>query len=78
MMTTKMKGKRTESSILASVHEAAAGLHRIGLVDKSTMREFDALCLTPVEPLAPEETEELVDSLLDDHELSPAERRTLL
>jgi len=24
-------------------------------VDKATMREFDALCLTPVEPLTPEE-----------------------
>jgi putative transcriptional regulator len=32
-----------------------AGLHKAGLVDKATMREFDALCLTPVEPLAPEE-----------------------
>ncbi|WP_411269209.1 helix-turn-helix domain-containing protein [Sphingobium sp. SCG-1] len=55
MMIAKAKSKRAESPILASVHEAAAGLHRIGLVDKSTMREFDALCLTPVEPMAPEE-----------------------
>ena len=54
-MIAKAKSKRAESLILASVHEAAAGLHRIGLVDKSTMREFDALCLTPVEPMAPEE-----------------------
>ena len=54
-MVTKTKSKRAESSILESVHEAAAGLHRIGLIDKSTMREFDALCLTPVEPLTPEE-----------------------
>jgi len=54
-MIAKAKSKRAESPILASVHETAAGLHRIGLVDKSTMREFDALCLTPVEPMAPEE-----------------------
>lgn len=54
-MTTKAKSKRAESPILASVHESAAGLHRIGLIDKSTMREFDALCLTPVESMAPEE-----------------------
>jgi len=54
-MTVKVKSKRAESPILVSVHEAAAGLHRIGLVDKSTMREFDALCLMPVEPMAPEE-----------------------
>lgn len=54
-MVTKAKSKRAESPILASVHETAAGLHRIGLINKSTMREFDALCLTPVEPMAPEE-----------------------
>ena len=51
----KAKSKRAESPIRASVYEAAAGLHRIGLIDKSTMREFDALCLTPIEPLAPDE-----------------------
>ncbi|WP_371425123.1 helix-turn-helix domain-containing protein [Tardiphaga sp.] len=55
MKITNTKSKRAASPILASVHEAAAGLHWIGLVDKSTMREFDALCLTPVEPMAPEE-----------------------
>jgi len=52
-MTTKRR--KAESSILASVHETAAGLHGAGLIDKATMREFDALCLSPVEPLAPEE-----------------------
>lgn len=51
-MATK---KKAESGILSSVHNMAAGLHKAGLVDKATMREFDALCLTPVEPLAPAE-----------------------
>ena len=51
-MVTK---KRTAGRcILASVHQTATGLHKPGL-DKATMREFDALCLTPVETLAPEE-----------------------
>lgn len=54
-MVAKTKSKRAASPILASVHEAAADLHKLGLVDKSTMREFDALCLTPVEPLSPAE-----------------------
>jgi len=49
------KNTKADSSILASVHKTASGLHRAGLVDKSTMREFDAICLTPVEPLSPEE-----------------------
>lgn len=47
--------KMAESGILASVHRTAIGLHEAGLVDKATMREFDALCLTPVEPLTPQE-----------------------
>jgi putative transcriptional regulator len=32
-----------------------AGLHAAGLVEKATMREFDALCLSPVKPLSPTE-----------------------
>ncbi|MDE2466028.1 MAG: DNA-binding transcriptional regulator [Alphaproteobacteria bacterium] len=52
MAATKRK---VENSILASVHKTAAGLHKAGLVDKATMREFDVLCLTPVEALTPEE-----------------------
>lgn len=52
MATTKRK---IESGILASVHKTAAGLHKAEVVDKATMREFDALCLTPVEPLTPDE-----------------------
>jgi len=50
---------KSESAILATVHKTAAGLHKAGLVDKATMREFDALCLTPVEPLAPDEIRSL-------------------
>lgn len=49
MITAKMKRKRAESPILASVHEAAVGLHRIGLVAAPTMRVFDALCLAQAE-----------------------------
>jgi putative transcriptional regulator len=41
---------KTESGILGMVHKTAAGLHRAGLVDKATMREFDALCLTAIRP----------------------------
>jgi len=47
--------RKADSGILASVHGTVAGLRKAGLVDKATMREFDALCLTPVEPLTPQE-----------------------
>ncbi len=50
-----MAKRRTEAGILASVHRTAAGLHHAGVVDKATMREFDALCLTPVVPMSPQE-----------------------
>jgi putative transcriptional regulator len=49
------KNRKADSGILASVHRTAAGFHKAGLVDKATMREFDAICLTPVEPLSPDE-----------------------
>jgi hypothetical protein len=44
--------KRTEVGkyrirMSAAIHETAAGLHRIGLMDEETIREFDASCLTP-------------------------------
>jgi putative transcriptional regulator len=42
--------RKIENPVLASVHEAAVGLHRAGLIDDAKMREFDALCLEPVAP----------------------------
>ena len=38
----------TSKPILEVVHETAKGLHRAGAMDAITMREFDALCLSPV------------------------------
>jgi putative transcriptional regulator len=54
-----MKNKPADSGILASVHDTAAGLHNVGVIDKATMREFDALCLTPLEKLSPEQIRSL-------------------
>ena len=39
---------KSESGIFRAVHKTAAGLHRASVIDKARMREFDALCLTPV------------------------------
>jgi putative transcriptional regulator len=47
---TKAKGKY-RSEIAEVVHEGLRGLHRLGVVDKRTMREFDVRCLTPVDDL---------------------------
>ncbi len=51
----KTKNGKSESGLLASIHKTAIGLHTAGLVDKATMREFDALCLTKIEALSPED-----------------------
>ncbi len=51
--------KQYKSEALAAVHEAALGLAEAGAMSKRTMREFDQMCLTPVEDLAPEEIREI-------------------
>lgn len=45
--------RKTKSAILEAVHETATGLHKAGVMDQVTLREFDRMCLPPVEPLAP-------------------------
>lgn len=50
-----MARKQYRSSIMASVHETAEGLHAAGIMPKRTLHEFDELCLTPVRPLKPKE-----------------------
>ncbi len=47
---TKTKTK-FRSPIAEAMHETVRGMHRLGLVDKKTMREFDVRCLTSVEDL---------------------------
>jgi putative transcriptional regulator len=51
--------KRYKSELKAALHETVEGLHRIGLVDKRTMREFDESCLTSVEKLSPRQIQAL-------------------
>jgi putative transcriptional regulator len=41
-----------KKKILDTVHRTAKGLHKAGVMDKETMREFDALCLPPVKNLS--------------------------
>lgn len=53
-MTKKYRG-----DAFAAIHETMEALHDVGAVDKRTMREFDAACLTPVQVLSPEEIKSL-------------------
>ena len=47
--------KEYRSDALAAVHETALGMTEAGVMTKRTMREFDEMCLTPVEEMSPEE-----------------------
>lgn len=48
-----------EKSILKVVHDSAKGLYDAGLLSVTTMHEFDAMCLTPIEDLSPREIKSL-------------------
>mgnify|MGYP001053941834 CR=1 FL=1 len=45
--------KKKQSRILSEVREAAQDLHNIGVIDVTTMRRFDALCLPDVPRYSP-------------------------
>lgn len=44
-----------DKTILEVVHESARDLHKAGVMDDITLREFDALCLSPVKQYTPEQ-----------------------
>jgi putative transcriptional regulator len=58
-MARKTSARGYQSEIAGAVHEMVDGFREAGLVDKQTMRRFDALCLTPVEPLSPSQIKAL-------------------
>jgi putative transcriptional regulator len=51
--TRKPKIKRFRNRLAEAIHETAAGLHHAGLLDKQTMRTFDASCLTTLNEFTP-------------------------
>lgn len=50
-----MAKKTYRSRALGALHEAVEDLHRVGLVDTKTMREFDTSCLMQGKPREPYE-----------------------
>ncbi len=52
----------SKSKILEAVHETARGLRRAGAIDSVTMRNFDRLCLKPIEPLSADEIRSIRES----------------
>jgi putative transcriptional regulator len=54
--------RKKKSAILEAVHETATGLYKAGVMDQVTMREFDRMCLPPIEPLQPSEIKQIRES----------------
>ena len=50
-----MKRQQYKSRLLSVVHETARDLHKIGVIDKRTMREYDFLCVEPVSAYSAEQ-----------------------
>ncbi len=48
-----------DKSILEVVHESAKGLYDAGIIDVTTMHEFDTMCLPPVKELTAREIKTL-------------------
>jgi putative transcriptional regulator len=48
-----------KSDVLGSIHETMEAMHRVGAIDKKTMRHFDEACLSPISPLEAEEIKAL-------------------
>ena len=56
MKTTK---KAKHPSMLEVAHEMAKGLYEANVIDATTMREFDTLCLAPVKELSAAEIKKI-------------------
>lgn len=51
--------KEKHPTILEVAHEMAKGLYKANVINSTTMREFDTLCLTPVKDLSPKEIKKI-------------------
>ena len=54
-----MSKPRFKSDVFEAVHQSARALHRVGGIDKATMRDFDVACLAPAPEFAPRDIRRL-------------------
>ena len=55
----KVIKKAKKLTMLETAHEMAKDLYAANIIDTTTMKEFDALCLPPIENLSPKEIKKL-------------------
>src|SRR5271169_2496942 len=54
-----MSKPRYKSDAFEAIHSSARALHRIGAIDKATLREFDETCLSPLPVFSPRDIQRL-------------------
>ena len=54
-----MKKPIPRSDVFAAIHSSAKALHKVGAIDKATMRDFDAACLSVIPEFAPHDIRHL-------------------
>ena len=54
-----MSKPKFKNDLYEAVHESMSGLYRTGVIDKATMREFDAACLSATPAFAPKDIQKL-------------------
>ena len=59
MMTMKTAKKVKHPTMLEVAHEMAKGLYEANIINATTMREFDTLCLAPVKELSATEIKKI-------------------
>lgn len=57
-----MTKRKFKSDAFEAIHDAVAGMHRAGTIDKATMRDFDATCLTVPPMIEPAQIKQLRES----------------
>jgi putative transcriptional regulator len=65
---------KKQSRILDMVHETASDLHKLGVIDKKKMAQYDALCIPPV----PNYTPDAIRSLRERYHISQAVMASVL
>jgi putative transcriptional regulator len=54
-----MKKNKFESDAFAAIHASATALHKVGAINKATMRDFDETCLAVSPALSPRDIQHL-------------------
>jgi len=54
-----MSKRAFKSDAFAAIHASAKALHKVGAIDKATMRDFDASCLSATPAFTPRDIQRL-------------------